>query len=139
MKSFIVQIVTLALIVNCLAGAFFVELPAGRFDFFRMQDAMDHLFSVSLIAAVFVTSFILLQALLSALYRPVKRKNREKYVFYKFFVKIFLKIGYFPSIPIVFLYILMITLLIYLVNKKTVQNLKIYKLNQNRTRFLLQK
>ena len=78
MKSFIVQIVTLALIVNCLAGAFFVELPAGRFDFFRMQDAMDHLFSVSLIAAVFVTSFILLQALLSALYRPVKRKNREK-------------------------------------------------------------
>lgn len=78
MKSYIVQIVTLALIANCIAGAFFMELPPGRFDFLRMQDAMDHLFSLSLFVAFFVTSFILLQALLAALYRPVKRKNTEK-------------------------------------------------------------
>ena len=78
MKFHIAQIVTLALIANSIAGAFFVEMPAGRFDFFHMHDAMDHLFTFSLFLAVFVTSFILLQALLASLYRPVKRKSREE-------------------------------------------------------------
>ena len=72
MKFAAVQFITIALIVNCIVGLFYVDLPEQRMLFWQNAGFTRVMLTIGMCFAVFTTLYMLLQAVLAAFYRSKK-------------------------------------------------------------------
>ncbi|MBO5992092.1 MAG: glycosyltransferase [Lentisphaeria bacterium] len=72
MKFAAIQLITVALIVNCIVGLFCVDLPEQRVFFWQNTGFPRVMFTVGMAFAIFTTLYMLLQAVLAAFYRAKK-------------------------------------------------------------------
>ena len=72
MKFAAVQFITIALIVNCFVGLFYVDLPEQRILFWQNSGFTRIMLTIGMCFAVFTTGYLLLQAVLAAFYRAKK-------------------------------------------------------------------
>lgn len=72
MRYAAIQLITIALIVNCIVGLFWVELPEQRIFFWQNSGFPRIMFTIGMAFAVFTTLYMLLQAVLAAFYRAKK-------------------------------------------------------------------
>lgn len=72
MKFIAAQFVTAALIVNCVIGLFFVDVPTQRILVWQNSGFTRIMFTLGMAFAIFTTLYMLLQAVLAAFYRAKK-------------------------------------------------------------------
>ena len=72
MKFIAAQFITVALIVNCVIGLFFVDVPTQRIFVWQNSGFTRVMFTLGMAFAIFTTLYMLLQAVLAAFYRAKK-------------------------------------------------------------------
>lgn len=78
MKAFFAQFIPIALIVNCLIGLWGVDVPSEQLLCWQISGFPRWIFVVGMGVTAFTVFYILLQAVLVAVYRPLKARPGDE-------------------------------------------------------------